>query len=99
MLLDNLLFRIFNNPNTSYGAMNAITAAMGSFYNWWIFLEHCPEMNKILLFDASWFSNGVIQYNPLYNDDAAGCVHYSNNYFKHASSPHAFLFPLLSPLH
>ncbi|RCV33901.1 hypothetical protein SETIT_7G119900v2 [Setaria italica] len=53
MLLDNLLFRIFNNPNTSYGAMNAITAAMGSFYNWWIFLEHCPEMNKILLFDAS----------------------------------------------
>lgn len=70
---------------------NKIRRAMGQFSNCFVFLKYwvfCQDSHIVI---------GMVVYNDLYSNDPKGCIHYSNNFFKHAKNSVSPLMSFVSP--
>ena len=81
MVLDNIIHRL------SETELQNLIAALGTRKNWARkYLHGVPEMDGIYYFFNTVRADGTVDVNPLYEDNPMGCLHYSNNYMKHATN-------------
>ncbi|EEE53777.1 hypothetical protein OsJ_00170 [Oryza sativa Japonica Group] len=67
----------------AYASHASLRASMGPYaYAWKGSAQLVPELNNVLIYQPS---GKPLQWkNPLYTDNAKGCLHFANNFLKHA---------------
>lgn len=89
MILDNVVHRHPAHLQANIQAMAAyashasLRASMGPYaYAWKGSAQLVPELNNVLVYQPP---GKPLQWkNPLYTDNAKGCLHFANNFLKHA---------------